>query len=144
MTKTPQDTATATETVTIDWLDDTKHTILVTYQKDGWSWDDFHRVVDEQHKLVASVAHTVDVLVDVRKTNWLPKGGSLSSGIRKINNIHERQGSTVVVGASGVIAIIARSMMKLVGGRSKFQFVTTMDDAHALLTSIRERRAKTT
>ncbi len=126
--------------VTIEWLNEEKQTVLVTYLRDGWTWDDFHRVVDEQYKLVASVAYVVDILVDVRNTHWMPKGGSLASGIRKINNAHERQGHTVIVGASGVIAIIARSLLKLLGNRQKFHFVDTLDEATTLLASLRERR----
>lgn len=135
-----EDKASAEEVVTIEWFSDEKQTVLVTYLKDGWTWDDFHRVVDEQYKLVASVDYVVDILVDVRNTHWMPKGGSLAGGIRKINNAHERQGHTVIVGASGVIAIIARSLLKLLGNRQKFHFVDMMEDATSLLSSLRERR----
>jgi hypothetical protein len=122
-----------TDLVTIDWLDDQKKTVLITYHRDGWSWDDFYRVLKQQYDLIDTVSHTVDVIVDVHNSHWMPRGGSLLSGIRKAENPHPRQGVTVIVGATGMVAAIAQTAMKLVSSKRKFHFAATIDEARAIL-----------
>jgi len=122
-----------TELVTIDWLDSQKRIVLITYHRDGWSWDDFYRALKQQYELVESVPHSVDVIVDVRNSHWMPRGGSLLSGIRKAENPHARQGRTVIVGATGMVAAIAQTATKLISSKRKFYFASTMDDAKTIL-----------
>jgi hypothetical protein len=122
-----------TELVTIDWLDSQKRIILITYHRDGWSWDDFYRVLKQQYDMIESVPHSVDVIVDVRESHWMPRGGSLLSGIRKAENPHPRQGRTVIVGATGMVAAIAQTAMKLVSSKRKFYFALTMDEAKTIV-----------
>lgn len=122
-----------TDLVSIDWLDSQQRVVLITYHRDGWSWDDFYRVLKQQYEFIDTVSHPVDVIVDVRNSHWMPRGGSLLSGIRKAENPHPRQGRTIIVGATGMVAAIAQTAMKLLSSNRKFYFASTMDEAKTIL-----------
>lgn len=124
--------------VTVDWLDQDKQTIVVTYQRDGWTWSDYQNSLDKQFELIDSVEHPVDIVVMVNNTHLLPKGGSLVTAIRKINAAHERQRNTVIVGAGGPLTIFARNMLKIIPNRTKFLFADNLEEAKELLLKHRE------
>ncbi|MCI0712445.1 MAG: hypothetical protein L0154_19980 [Chloroflexi bacterium] len=124
--------------VTVDWLDQDKQTVIVTYQRDGWTWSDYQNSLDKQFELIDSVEYPVDIVVMVNNTHLLPKGGSLITAIRRINAAHERQRNTVIVGASGPLTIFARNMLKIMPNQRKFFFADTLDEAKQLLLKHRE------
>jgi hypothetical protein len=74
----------------------------------------------------------------------MPKGGSLLSGMRKFSSEkHPRQGQTIVVGARGMVASIARTVTGLLGsGRQELQFAADMDEAREKLREYEASRAK--
>lgn len=139
LSKIKEDTS-MSDIVSIDWHDEDKQILLVTYHRDGWQWNDFFIVLKQQYAFIDSVNHTVDVLVDVQNSSWIPKGGSLLSGLRKIEEQHPRQGLTIIVGAKGLVASIARSMMKMLGENRRFHFVATMEEAHQLIAKAQAKR----
>jgi hypothetical protein len=131
------------EKITVSWLDENKTAILCTYNQDGWSWDDFFKALEQQKTLIESVNHPkVNIVVDVRKSSWMPKGGSLLSGMRKFNSErHPRQGQTIVVGARGMVASIARTVSKLMGpSRLEMHFAATMEEMQNLIKQFETNR----
>lgn len=134
-----------TDIITIDWLDESKQTILVVYKRDGWTWEDLYKILDIQRSMIESVEGIVDVVVDGSNSYFLPKGGSLTGAMRKITSgSHPRQGHTIFVGAKGMLWSIANALLRLMGAaRQKFHFENTVGEAETLLVDIRQRRAKT-
>lgn len=130
--------------ISIDWMDDTKQTILIVYKRDGWTWEELYKVLDIQHEMVESAEGIIDIVVDGSNSYFLPKGGSLTGAMRKITNgSHPRQGHTIFVGAKGMLWSIANALLRLMGeARQKFHFAKTIEEAQTLLVGIRERRAK--
>jgi hypothetical protein len=124
------------EKITVSWLDENKSAILCTYNQEGWSWEDFFVALHQQKTLIESVDRPkVHIIVDVRKSTWMPKGGSLLTGMRKFNNErHPRQGQTIVVGARGMVASIASTVSKLMGpSRLEMHFAPAMEDVQVML-----------
>jgi hypothetical protein len=131
------------EKVTVAWLDENKSAILCTYTQDGWTWEDFFHAIKMQRELIDSVDRPkVDVVVDVRNSSWLPKGGSILSGMRKFTSEkHPRQGQTIIVGARGMVASIARAVIGLLGSaRQEMHFAETMDEARQKIRDFESRR----
>lgn len=127
--------------IAYEWFNEEKTVLLCTYIAEDWTWEDFHNAFQTQKAMIDSVSHPkVHVIVDTSKTHWLPKGGSLLSGIRKLTDLkHPRQGHTIIVGATGFIAAITNSMMKLLGThRQEFHLVNTMEEARQLLAQLIE------
>ncbi|HEX2619077.1 MAG TPA: hypothetical protein VHL11_02990 [Phototrophicaceae bacterium] len=134
-----------TDIITIDWLNEEKRVLVATYHRDGWTWEDLYEVFKKQKAMIATVDGIVDVIVDVRNSSWLPKGGSLTSGIRKLTGEqHPRQGHTIIMGAKGMVAVILNSVMKLVGKyRAAFHFTKTMDESLEIIRELQAYRKKT-
>jgi hypothetical protein len=132
------------EKISVSWLNDSKTAILCIYNQDGWSWEDLFAALVQQKAMIETVDRPkVHIIVDVRKSTWLPKGGSLLTGMRKMNvERHPRQGQTIVVGARGMVAAIASTVTKMVGSsRVEMRFASTMEDAQAMLNQFEATQA---
>jgi hypothetical protein len=132
------------EKISVSWLNDSKTAILCTYNQDGWSWEDLYAALVQQKALIETVDRPkVHIIVDVRKSTWLPKGGSILTGMRKMNvERHPRQGQTIVVGARGMVAAIANTVTKMVGtSRVEMHFASTMDEVPAMLNQFEATQA---
>ncbi|MEO8607992.1 MAG: hypothetical protein ABI690_08930 [Chloroflexota bacterium] len=131
------------EKITVSWFDDSKTAILCTYNQEGWTWEDFFVALEQQRALIESVSQPkVDIVVDVRKSTWLPKDGSLLTGMRKFSNErHPHQGQTIVVGARGMVASIASTVSKLMGSsRMEMRFASSMEEVQVMLNHLETTR----
>ena len=128
--------------ITVSWLDEKQSTVLVTYHVEGWTWQDLLKAFKDQRALIESSDRpVVDIIVDVRKSNFMPKASSLLGVIRNVSiQRHPRQGKTIVVGASMFILSVANAMNRLSKAQMDFLFVPTMDAANKLLEEIASRR----
>ena len=131
------------EKIKLAWVDDTKRVVLCTYPPEEYSWDDLFDALKRQQAMIeSSDLPAVDVIVDVQNSSWLPKGGTLLTGIRKLKEFqHRRQGETVIVGARGFVASMAMVASKLIRpGKQGMYFANDMDQAQKLLKQFDERR----
>lgn len=128
--------------ITVSWLDDKQTTVLVTYHVEGWTWQDLLKAFKDQRALIESVDRSVvDVIVDVRKSNFMPKANSMLGVIRNVSlDRHPRQGKTIVVGASTFIHSIANAMNRLSKADLGFLFVQKMEDAQKVLDELAANR----
>lgn len=130
------------DTITYTWFNPEKTVILCTYPDAQWTWNDFHQAFHVQKEMIESVDHPrVHVIVDTTNSHWMPKGGSILSGVGKLTDLkHPRQGHTIVVGAKGVLAAFAKIATKVMGeNRQEMHLVSTMQDAEALLAKLMEQ-----
>ena len=124
------------EKITVSWFDENKTAVLCTYNGEGWTLEDFYDALEQQRALIESVDRPkVHVLVDVRRTGWIPKGASLLPAMRKMSSgRHPRQGQTIIVGAHGTVAEIAKTASKLMWPtRQELRFATTLEEAMVIL-----------
>jgi hypothetical protein len=129
--------------ISLKWATDDKTILLITYNVDGWTWEDSFKALDEQRALIeSSPAPVVDVIVDATRSRWMPKGGSILSGIRKVSSSkHPRQGQTIFVGARGILASMADLMMKVLDVRRReFQFADNTERAYEMLAEVKAAR----
>ena len=131
--------------ISVSWANDQKNILMCVYNEDGWTWDDIYKALEQQRVMIESVSTpVVDVIVDATNSSWLPRGGSLVASIRKLNKVqHPRQGNTIIVGAHGMIAVIADTMVRIIGTQgSEFQFAKTIDEAYTMIKSVQARRSQ--
>jgi hypothetical protein len=127
------------DAITYSWFNEEKTVLLCTYRRAEWTWNDFYEAFQIQNKMIDSVNHSkVHIIVDTRASSWLPKGGSLLSGSRKLTSQkHPRQGHTIIVGAKGIIAAIARSITNLIGVyQQEVHLVDTMEEAEKMVSEL--------
>jgi hypothetical protein len=133
------------EKITFSWANPEKTILLCTYNTDDWTWTDFYDAMKRQRELLDTVDHAkVHIIVDVRNSRLLPKGGSLVSGSRSLSDQkHPRQGHTVVVGASNLISAIVNVAGKLMGEhRKEMHLAKTMEEAHETIAQLMKPSAK--
>ena len=131
------------DVITYSWFNAEKTVLLCTYGKTEWTWNDFYEAFQIQNEMIDSVSHPkVHIIVDTRASNWLPKGGSLLAGSRKLTSQkHPRQGHTIIVGAKGIIAAVSRVVTNLVGVyQQDVHLVDTMEEAEKLVSEFAKER----
>ncbi len=134
------------DTITYSWFNEEKTVLLCTYPESQWTWDDFHEAFQVQNEMINSVDHPkVHVIVDTTHSHWLPKGGSILSGVGKLTKLkHPRQGHTVVVGAKGILAAFAKMATKAMGeNQQEMHLVRTIQEAEKLLSPFLEKSETT-
>jgi hypothetical protein len=121
--------------ITVSWLEAKPSVILATFPVEGWTWQDLTQILKKQYALIDSVdLPVVDVLVDVRNSDFMPKAQSLLSVVRAVlRERHPRQGKLVIVGASTFILSVAKVVSRLSGGELKLYLVASMEEAYVIL-----------
>ena len=125
--------------ITYEWFNEEQTVILCTYPPTKWSWNDFFNAFDMQNTMIESVnAAKIIIIVDTRASHWLPKGGTFTSGIKRMTRLkHPRQGDTIIVGAKGLIAAVGRVATKMMGQKqSEIHFVESIEEAENLVESL--------
>jgi hypothetical protein len=121
--------------IQIDWVNDSKTCILLTYGK-GWDWDDFFAASPKVAGMLDSIDHTADTLHDVRNTaiprNVISQFPKFTRG--SVSLKHPNAGVLVFVGVHPYLKILTQMFQKLYAdlGRRVF-LVNTMEDARQLL-----------
>ncbi len=102
--------------ITVNWFNEEK-TILRYYFEGDWTWADMDAAIARANALLASVDHRVDVLIDIRASQWMPSDGALSYLRRATLNAADNWGMGVFVGLSplmqatlGIFARVYRTL----------------------------------
>ena len=120
--------------ITTQWDNDAK-TIIRCIYAGSWEWSDMHRSIAEVKALMQSVAHTVDIIIDVTHSQVLP-----ANPLTHLDNLHSlpreaNAGQTILVGANmfvkRIYALFCRANPEMI---VRFQVAATLDEARAILT----------
>jgi hypothetical protein len=133
--------------IIVSWANTGQTIVLCTYPVYGWTQEDSFKAIAQQRAMIeSSPADIVDVIVDSRQITWLPMKLSFRKGLDKVAQLkHPRQGITVFVVSSGILASMAKVLLSLIDrhGREYF-FVTTMDEALEKVAQVSARRQENT
>jgi hypothetical protein len=70
-----------------------------------WTWDELFVAIDQTEKLMGSVEHTVNIILDMRQSHHVPT--MLPSALRKVANAktmtHRNSGLLILVGARSFV-----------------------------------------
>lgn len=86
--------------------DNEEKTIIRHIFERGWGWTDFHQALDEASKMMDTVDHRVDVILDFRAASMIPSGAITQVKKAYTNPKHPNIGTTVVIGASAFMQAI--------------------------------------
>jgi hypothetical protein len=116
------------------WYSEPKTAVLLELLE-PLSWDEFHQGIKEAHLLVASVSHSVDIVVKVNAA--LPQGNPLTH----FGSAFQRQPSNtgrVIIAAPdapilGFFKLLSSITSKVYPSKSKVTFVSSLEEVDKLL-----------
>lgn len=120
--------------ITVTWS--TPSVVLLQFAP-GWTWSDLYAAIKQADTLIASVEHTVHLVIDLTRAGRIPgdlvqvAGDVFASGTARPN-----EGQRVVVGAGPLIRAGYSALARVYGGDLRarpFRFTGSLDEAHALL-----------
>ncbi|MBC7870981.1 MAG: hypothetical protein H7Y09_09100 [Chitinophagaceae bacterium] len=121
--------------------DDEAHTIL-TQKYDGvCTLDEFHQIVDDSSKMLATVPHEVDLIIDM--TTMSISAGRLLSAVTHVEGkVPPNQRLLLVVCAPAFIRAIVRVATKIAPKATRnLHFLDTLDQAHDIIGRFRQANA---
>ena len=130
--------------VQVDWDNEEQKIVRYTFEQ-GWSWPDLHQALDDAGKLINTVSHRVDVIMDISSANLVPKG-ALSQINRAYNNPKPPNiGITIIVAPNSFMSAMVNMAKKIWGGKSDWQleFVNTIGEAYQIIKESSEEKEKT-
>ena len=117
------------------WDNKGKTVILLEFESE-WSWDELESAVDKADRLIGSVEHFVDLIIDLEGTA-IPKDiFSSAKALLDSGEARPNEGARVVVGANGAIRTLYQTIHKTfnsaVEGR-EILFAANLNDARAII-----------
>lgn len=88
--------------ITVTWGNSAKTVFIVCFEG-RWTWDEYHRAIDELTQLVQEIDHSYYIIADFRNSMTVPKG-ALANIKSRHATASEKYTGTVLVGASGFVS----------------------------------------
>ena len=130
--------------VKVVWDDDAK-TIQRYIYEGRWTWDELYAALNEGQRMLDSVDHPVDGIVDLQGKSYVPSNAlvnlkrvmELMSAHRNVSDI------TVFLRAEAFVKALTEMLRKLYPAASnpiQFNYAATLDDAHAKIAELRAKK----
>jgi hypothetical protein len=118
--------------IRVQWDNPDKTILRFTYDRE-WAWDEVYSALEEKRRLLGTVQHPVDTLVDMRAVVTIPVG-ALIHARRLAEQANGNERVTLVVGANPFILSLVDLVRNLHPAFIKnYRFVSTLNDAYTLL-----------
>jgi hypothetical protein len=121
--------------INVNWADETHHAVQLTFHP-GWTWQGLYAAITAADGLIGSVAHRVDLLIDLRQAGRLPgdfmqmAGDVFASGEARSN-----EGRRIVIGAGPILRAAYGAFLRLnrKAAERPLIFAASLSDAQAVL-----------
>lgn len=124
---------------------DTSQTILVCDVHDRWSWDDAYAIVQEQARLLQSVAHDVHTIFWLHGIPNIPQDGTGLPHVRKLLTMRQPNSQMVIfIGINRFGETLAAMLNKVYGMRDQiamYRFVSSIEEALDEIAQFQRERA---
>lgn len=120
--------------------DNREQTMILLEFESEWTWADLEAAIEATDRLIVSVAHPVDILIDLEGSR-IPRD-FLSAAQRLLDNPEPRpnEGRRIVIGVNGVMKAAYSAIQKAFGGKLNGRgilFASNLDDARIILRDLR-------
>ncbi len=117
------------------YWDNPEKTVVVEVVEGRWNLMDVHNLLDEVNVMFKSVAHRVDIIVDMRETRFVPDN-VIAAMSRSERFMAPNLGIIIVANAPLLAkALINAVRMVAPGLVARTAFVNSIEDARKILTS---------
>jgi hypothetical protein len=130
--------------ISLNWNDDDK-TILRLIFWNEWDLDEYVRQFEVVIDAIKTVAHPVDILVDLRTDSFVPKGNTLRVFRHVLDNLPDNAGIIVYVNDNHVQRHMFNTQLSFYNTlrrrhKRHLQMVETLDEAYELIDQFRAER----
>lgn len=121
--------------ISVDWDNDEKNAIRYEFSE-KWTWSEFFAALDQDDEMIASVPHTVHLILDFRQARVVPPnpGAQFRSVAQQVS---DQLGMIIVVGTNMWFEMVVQMFVKLYGSSVKgitgLKTVKTLDEAHTAI-----------
>ena len=117
--------------ITVEWDDETRHIILITYSG-RWTWDDFFESDTTVRQMIDKINVQAHMIVDVTKNAWYPSDMAEHAD-RIVSALDPRLGMIVLVGRE-----INKELMNLLANEndiitSRYSFAYDIETAERII-----------
>lgn len=123
--------------ISVRWDNEEKNRLYYEFLN-KWTWDEFDTVYADVYKMLDTVSHKVDAIVDLRESNLLPQN-TLTEMRRLTFQQHANGGITVFITDNGFAhAIYGILTGVLRQAKNIFRIARTVEEAYEIIDSVRE------
>lgn len=126
--------------ISFEWEDENQTLLLLTLSN-GWTWEEYHAIVNQLVGIMRELDHIVDVIVENTAKIPFPSGAALFQ-LRKIARITpENLGVVVVVSRNPFVKSINQILMQISPQlRRTIALADVRDEAYAIIEGRRAQR----
>lgn len=123
--------------IQVGWQDEGKRVIRCAVSG-RWTWDELQIALNKTIKLMDSVEHKVDFIIDLRNGSFVLNPFSLLGQARSVATpeTHRNEGTKVVIGANGMVQTAYDTYRRVIAAMGKnqvFHFADTEVQAHQII-----------
>jgi hypothetical protein len=134
--------------VKVIWDNDAK-TIQRYVYEGRWTWDELYAALSEGQKMLDTVDHLVDGIVDLQGKSYVPSNALVHlKRVMELMSAHPNVSDiTVFLRAEAFVKALTEMLRKLYpssANQIQFNYASTLEDAHALIAELRSKKAQPT
>jgi hypothetical protein len=122
------------------WYDE-EETIILYEPVDPWTWEEFVDAIRRGQDMMRDKPHFVDTIYNLHPPIKMPSTSALGYFREVYATDPENSGINAVIGASAFVESLVGVTTTVMGGRSRFKFVSNMEEAAAEIEKARAERA---
>ena len=124
----------------VSWLDAEES--IVTYEPvDPWTWEEFVEAIRQGQTMIREKEYIVDTVYQLHPPIVMPSANALGYFREVYATDPKNSGMNAVIGANPYVQTLVGIITAVMGGTSRFRFVSNMDEALAAIEEVRSGRA---
>ncbi len=118
--------------IKVTW-DNAERTIIYFDFEGRWDWDELYTASEQATRMLDSVDHVVDFIMDIREAQQIPKD-FMSHAEHIASGSHPRRGIMVVVGANGLLRTLGSGLRRLFPDATRnLAFAADLEEAYEII-----------
>lgn len=117
--------------------DNEEKTVIHSVDDGEWDWKDAYAITQQINEMIESVNHKVDLIIgdDTRRMGKIPPN-AVTHWHTAYRSLHPNVGLIVIVGANSFVRALVNVLIKITHSNSQIRMVSTLTEAHTLVTPL--------
>ncbi len=120
---------------------DAEETIVLYQPEDPWTWEEFMEGVQKGQAMIRAKPYMVDTIYNLGSNIHMPDSSALSRFRQPYEADPPNSGVNIIVGAPGLVRMLVGILTSTMGGKERFIFPSSMEEALQIIDQARVQRA---